>query len=109
MQVRTKALDLDGAKFTIGALTVRQVREFFGEGKETNVMTVVCRSLNNAREMQPEAARGPEWTFERMQEETDDATFGKLRDAVIEFNGVTLKKEGEAPASESISSSSAAE
>jgi hypothetical protein len=109
MQVRCKQFEYEGAKFLIGAFTVKQVEEILGSGKTFILIDAVCLSLNNARETQ--GLDKEPWTVERLQTQTDRFTYPKLSDEVFKFNEIKLREPGtgEAPAAESTSGKSAAE
>jgi hypothetical protein len=111
---RTKVVELDGAKFTIAPLTLRQVEEFLekqraalGMDPTSKVFTIehaakadqgkltdlwrefICMGLNNA--MLSET--GERWKPDRLIDQIDLVTFQRLRNELMEFSG--LKSEVE--------------
>lgn len=94
--MRIKVVEFEGARCTIGALTMKQVREFFGETDRkavTNVEIVIV-GLNNALQEQKRRCEvstdAPEYTRERIEEEFDAQLVLHLRDEIGEFSGLKI-------------------
>ncbi|MGO9641316.1 MAG: hypothetical protein ACLP1Y_08445 [Candidatus Acidiferrales bacterium] len=101
-RIRVKKFEHDGASYTIGALSFKQVRELFGEGKKSPLIELAAASLQAG---EPDE----NWTVETIKEAFDPIGFQLLVDDISEFNGLGLEKpEGGSPAADSTSSSSAA-
>lgn len=93
--MRTKTIEMDGAKFIIGALSIEQVENFFADGKPRLKIDLVCMGLNNARN------GDAEWTPERAKKELDYVIYERLHQEIIDFTGLKLDPKappGEAPA-----------
>jgi hypothetical protein len=116
---RTKTIELDGAKFTIGALSLGQVEEFLlkqrealgvdekGQAKDgvspdpeklaASWREFICTGLNNGNG----ATNGDAMTPEKLKAELDLISFERLRSELLDFSGLKgsgEKSPGEAPA-----------
>lgn len=113
---RTKIIELDGAKFVIGALSLGQVEEFLGKQREAlgvdekgqkkdgvepdgaklaaSWREFICTGLNNGEQ-------GTAWTPDELNTELDLISFERLRTELLDFSGLKgsgEKSPGEAPA-----------
>ncbi len=100
LPVRTKWIEMDGAKFAIAPLTMRQVTEFLNRQRDTardsklsddgkmeelakNTRQMVANSLNNA-------AGENGYTEQDVFDQIDTLAFVKLKDEVLKFSGIEL-------------------
>lgn len=124
--IRTKKINIEGAEFVIGALTIQQVRDNFtgspqtvveapAVGTETDYLShpafaklfkIICHSLNNVSGYfdDPETLSNNNviWNKARCIREMDGELFLPLHRAIIEFSG--LKVVGETPGEETAAS-----
>ncbi|SRR6266404_8376127 len=116
---RTKTIEIDGATFIIGALSLGQVEEFLTKQREAlgrdekgqpreGVMPseqklkviwreFICTGLNNGTNPQ----NGDAWTPEKLVAEIDLISFDRLRAELLDFSGLKdsgEKSPGEVPA-----------
>ncbi|MGH9542486.1 MAG: hypothetical protein ACRD2H_11450 [Terriglobales bacterium] len=94
-QLREIVLDEVGTKVRIGAHTFAQLEEFAAariadagnatkeelERAELAVKTFVVQALNNA-------SADAKWTVDRLRQEMDHITFGKLFEAALDHDGL---------------------
>jgi hypothetical protein len=93
---RMKVVEIDGAKFTISPLTVKQVEDFIGQSKEqrtelfgallpARMYDVIVVALANA-------SPGDGWTRERVYTELDQLSLETLFGEILEFSRMKLEK-----------------
>ncbi len=81
--MRVKSVQFEGAEIQIGSLTIKQVEDFFGDGKTKPVVEVVIASLNNA------VVNGsPKWDEERIKGELDSLLVQYLKEQIMAFTGL---------------------
>lgn len=111
MLIRTKDVEKDGAQFTIGSLSLRQVRAWQDAIKAYREKTpqdndaalkimvefVVCPSLNNA--LKAKGAQTEPYTVESVMDMIDYVMLDFIREAVMKFNGfdTTPRVNGQPP------------
>jgi hypothetical protein len=88
--LRTKDIEIDKEKFTIGELNLEQTEEVTDQDPSsteqkkirTHAALAVCHGLNNGKDVQ-----GP-WTVEKVRKELGFGKFVKLQTEILVFSGL---------------------
>jgi len=97
-QVRTKAIEQDGAVFVIAPLTLDQIEQYvkiedLANKKSvgfTKAYEIICYGLNNA--LSEDTPEEQLWTPAKIKTKIDMVMFEMLQQKILEFSGFELDK-----------------
>lgn len=91
MTRRIKEITIDNLTFKVGAFTINEAQELLSKKRAPDTaeqydLDLACRALNLAVVSPAEL-----WTVDRLKAELDWYTVQKLREQILELNGLTLR------------------
>lgn len=103
--MRKKQVEIDGAKFTIASLSLKQVESIISpvendDQGRTRVYNIICMSINNALkdDGRPESEF---WNNDRLKDELDLVSVRFLKEQILEFSNLKqVDAEGEGVAAQ---------